>query len=108
MHVVEPILEFVPSPIMVGPVEPEVPELEAIAREITAHGVNATWELLGPRDACSAITEHARGARPADFLALATHSRSGLARLVLGSTAARVVRHAPCPVLVHHPEATRQ
>ena len=35
----------------------------------------------------------------ADLLALGTHGRSGLAHLLLGSTAERVVLQAPCPVL---------
>lgn len=38
--------------------------------------------------------------RGADLLVLATHGRSGLARLVIGSVTERVVRTAPCPVLV--------
>jgi nucleotide-binding universal stress UspA family protein len=36
----------------------------------------------------------------ADLIALATHGRSGAARLFLGSVADKVVRGAPCPVLV--------
>jgi nucleotide-binding universal stress UspA family protein len=35
----------------------------------------------------------------ADLILLATHGRTGLAHALLGSTAERVVRHAPCPVL---------
>ena len=36
----------------------------------------------------------------ADLIVLATRGHSGLTRLVLGSTAERVLRFAPCPVLV--------
>ncbi|MBW1830484.1 MAG: universal stress protein [Myxococcales bacterium] len=36
----------------------------------------------------------------ADLLILGSHGRSGLSRAFLGSVAERVVRHAPCPVLV--------
>lgn len=36
----------------------------------------------------------------ADLIILATHGRTGLQHVLLGSVAERVVRHAPCPVLV--------
>ncbi|HEX4475373.1 MAG TPA: universal stress protein, partial [Polyangiaceae bacterium] len=36
----------------------------------------------------------------ADLVVVGTHSRSGLARFLLGSVAEGVVRLAPCPVLV--------
>jgi nucleotide-binding universal stress UspA family protein len=36
----------------------------------------------------------------ADLIVLGTHGRTGLAHLLMGSTAERVVRHARCPVLV--------
>lgn len=36
----------------------------------------------------------------ADLLVIATHGRGGLGRILLGSTAENIVRHAPCPVLV--------
>ena len=38
----------------------------------------------------------------ADLIALPTHGRTGLARLILGSVTARVLRSARCPVLVTH------
>jgi len=36
----------------------------------------------------------------ADLIVISTHGYTGLQRTLLGSTAERVVRHAPCPVLV--------
>jgi nucleotide-binding universal stress UspA family protein len=36
----------------------------------------------------------------ADLLVIATHGYTGLKHVLLGSTTERVVRHAPCPVLV--------
>jgi len=42
-----------------------------------------------------------------DLLVIATHGRTGLNRLLLGSTAEKVVRHAPCPVLVVRPTERR-
>jgi nucleotide-binding universal stress UspA family protein len=38
-------------------------------------------------------------AEKADLIVIATHGRTGLSHLVLGSVAERVVRLAPCPVL---------
>jgi nucleotide-binding universal stress UspA family protein len=44
------------------------------------------------------ITEAARELG-ADLILVATHGHTGLKHVLLGSTAERVVRHAPCPVL---------
>jgi nucleotide-binding universal stress UspA family protein len=38
--------------------------------------------------------------REMDLLVLTTHGRTGLAHFLMGSTAERVVSHAPCPVVV--------
>ena len=42
----------------------------------------------------------------ADLLCISTHGRTGLAHLLLGSVAERIIRHAPpaCPVLVVRPQ----
>jgi nucleotide-binding universal stress UspA family protein len=41
----------------------------------------------------------------ADLIAMGTHGRTGLAHILLGSVADRVVHKAPCPVLtVRHPD----
>ena len=45
------------------------------------------------------ITTAAR-ASAADLIIIATHGRTGIQHVLVGSTAERVVRHAPCPVLV--------
>ena len=45
------------------------------------------------------IVQAAKG-MDADLVIIATHGHSGLRHLVIGSTAERVVRAAPCPVLV--------
>jgi universal stress protein A len=36
----------------------------------------------------------------ADLIVMGTHGRSGLAHALLGSNAARVIQHSPCPVLI--------
>lgn len=39
-----------------------------------------------------------------DFLVIATHGRTGLDRLLIGSVAERVVRQSPIPVFLVKPE----
>lgn len=48
------------------------------------------------------ITEAAR-TRKVDLIIISTHGYTGWKHAVLGSTTERVVRHAPCPVLVLRP-----
>jgi nucleotide-binding universal stress UspA family protein len=48
-----------------------------------------------------AATEHAA------VIAVASHGRTGLARVVLGSIAMKTIRRAPCPVLVSGPAVHR-
>lgn len=50
----------------------------------------------------AALVEATRGLQ-ADLLVLGTHGRSGVAHLLLGSVAEKVVRAAPCPVLTVRP-----
>jgi nucleotide-binding universal stress UspA family protein len=42
---------------------------------------------------------------PADVVAIGTHGRTGVRRLVLGSVARNVLQHAPCSVLIARDEA---
>ena len=42
--------------------------------------------------------------READLIVMGTHGMTGLAHMLIGSVAERVVRFAPCPVLVTHIE----
>jgi nucleotide-binding universal stress UspA family protein len=44
-------------------------------------------------------------AEKVDLIVIATHGRTGLSHLVMGSVAERVVRTAPCPVMTIRPVA---
>ncbi len=73
---------------------------EKLAREARAaerRGVSATWELKWGRPS-DALIETAQAKR-ASLVVLGTHGRSALEKMLLGSTAERVVRLSPVPVL---------
>jgi nucleotide-binding universal stress UspA family protein len=72
--------------------------LRKVARESLREALPATCVVKRGR-AFDVITRTAKQKR-IDLIVLATHGRTGLERLMLGSTAERVVRHASCPVLV--------
>lgn len=57
------------------------------------------YEVLPDMHPADALTAYARRTG-ADLTVAATHSRSLLAQLLMGSTAAELVRSAPCPVLL--------
>ena len=57
-------------------------------------------------NAASSITDEAKRRR-SDLIVMATQSRHGLGRLLLGSVAERVVRTAGCPVLIVPPRRSR-
>lgn len=52
--------------------------------------------------ASSTIIEYAQE-HGIDLIVIATHGRTGLEHLIFGSTAERVVRESPCPVLTIRP-----
>jgi glycine betaine transporter len=43
-----------------------------------------------------------------DLIVMGTHGRTGVAHLLMGSVAERVLRHAPCPVLTVREAARRE
>jgi nucleotide-binding universal stress UspA family protein len=74
--------------------------LETAAATIPAHP--RCWKFLREGTPWQEIVDSARK-WPADLIVIGTHGRSGLSRLVFGSTAEGVTRHAPCPVVVVPP-----
>lgn len=65
-------------------------------------GLNVKTAVVYGR-ASSTIIDYA-SAQDIDLIIIATHGRTGLEHLIFGSTAERVVREAPCPVLTVRPE----
>ncbi len=76
--------------------------LEQTARALLPAGVPVTARVVLSASPASAILEAARD-WGADLVAISTHGRSGLARLVAGSVADKVYRGSEVPTLVVRP-----
>jgi nucleotide-binding universal stress UspA family protein len=72
-------------------------QLDKLVGRAKAAGVRARGLLL-QGDAADAIVRTARSQHAAEVV-MGTHGRSGIARLLMGSVAQRVVGTSPCPVL---------
>lgn len=79
--------------------------LRNMATRLSARGLNVDTRLVTGEPAALTILAQARDLE-ADAIALASHGRGGLARLLLGSVADKVLRGATMPVLLYHPTAT--
>lgn len=103
LHVIQP------QPIAADVNVPYVPleiELEKNAREDLEHLVSKevdksvlVEQVLAFGLPSDCVIEQARKEN-VDLIILGTHGRSGISRLLMGSTAENVIRHATCPVLV--------
>jgi len=90
----------------VGPLDGSLPQanatayLGAIADRLREQDLAVEKHVIAGTNAAEAILEQASSQ---DVIALATHGRGGLGRVLLGSVADQVIRSAPCPVLVYRP-----
>lgn len=72
-------------------------EMEEIAKVLSS-AKEVRIEAFGAAVPATAITEWAAN-NDIDLIALSTHGRTGLRRMVLGSVAEKILRHATVPVL---------
>ena len=77
--------------------------LDDLAQRLRVGGRQVHTQGLLAAQPAVAILDAAR-AHGADLIALATHGRSGLARLLIGSVADKVRRGADVPVLLYRPQ----
>jgi nucleotide-binding universal stress UspA family protein len=106
------ILHAVPPPIVLNA------ETAAVEEGKSTQGLKA-WEALRQREASDVVLIHElmvidddpakailRRARDlgAELIVMATHGRSGLSRMMHGSSAEEVLRRAPCPVVTVNPQ----
>jgi len=77
-------------------------DLDTVARRLQAAGATVRTRVLITEQVAAAILEDA-SQHGIDVIAMSTHGRSGLARLLIGSVADKVLRGAELPVLVYRP-----
>lgn len=74
-----------------------------LARKLASQsGHPIQFDVLHGREVHQQIADFADSMKSSMIVA-STHGRTGLARFVIGSTVAAIVRHAPCPVLLLRP-----
>ena len=109
LHVNSEAIWVVPPPgdVMVSPVDvgnalaESAARLEAVVARVRAAGLTCSGSSeVGRTDA--EIVEYARK-RQVGMIVVGSHARHGLSHAIMGSVAEKVVRHAPCPVLVVPP-----
>jgi len=79
-----------------------VEALEGLVAEMQRRGITAQYEVTDGFDPADVLVADAERTN-CGMLALASHGRSGLQRIALGSVTMRTVHRAPCPVLVTGP-----
>jgi nucleotide-binding universal stress UspA family protein len=79
-----------------------VVDLERVGEQAAARGLAVRTNRIGHASVATAVLELAAN-DPLSAVALATHGRSGVTRLLRGSVTDEVVRHAAGPVLAFHP-----
>jgi nucleotide-binding universal stress UspA family protein len=113
-HVVEPVLgTSEPSLPFPMPMDPKLlgelrtlaqTRLDRVAEGLRGRGVTVVTRVLtgvGP----AAVLLDELGGGHYDLVAMTTHGQGGLRRFLVGSVADKIVRAAPCPVLVLRPGA---
>jgi nucleotide-binding universal stress UspA family protein len=111
VHVIEPIVPTVgysgmTEPLPIADITEQLEdsaerELPKLAECDECAGLDVE-ELIVYGDAAAEIVRVAKD-RKVDLIVIASHGRTGLGRILFGSTAEAVVRHASCPVLVVKP-----
>lgn len=109
LHVVEPAYPYPVAGLVHFPGDLRdynlelLPKVESGISKLAKEAAREAGVEVKPRTRTgSAHDEIAKVAKEenADLIVISTHGHTGLLHVLLGSTAERVVRHAPCPVLV--------
>lgn len=87
-----------PEPIIDADKASAIEYLNTVAARLHTRNVNVAVEAP-PGPASTVIVDRAVELS-VNLILMTTHGRSGLGRMVFGSTADSVLRHSPCPVLL--------
>jgi nucleotide-binding universal stress UspA family protein len=107
LHVLsDAVIPVGPDPSLIAAVPPEYySETEAQSRAALAAAIQPSWPQPPETRvevrwgaAVDAVTSYA-SEHAIDLIVIATHGRTGLSHVLLGSVAEQIVRTAPCPVL---------
>jgi nucleotide-binding universal stress UspA family protein len=92
----QPVID--PTPILNAEREDAEKYLEDVKERLVKQGLSVQ-AILAEGPAAGTILNQVKETK-VDLIAMTTHGRTGLARVLLGSVADVMVRHAPCPVLL--------
>ncbi|MGC8639645.1 MAG: universal stress protein [Isosphaeraceae bacterium] len=106
VHVLSETIPAGPDPLLMPVMPPQFyEESESRARETLKHLLQPTWgkptavaTAIRWGSPVEAVVDYCKECA-IDLLVIATHGRTGLSHVLLGSVAERIVREAPCPVL---------
>lgn len=101
VHVEEPPVAYGGGEMYYGIPEPATEDLKRMLAEVKPTDESVPYEhhlIVG--DPASAIARLAEDEN-VDLIVMGTHGRTGISRLLMGSVAEAVVRHAPCPVFTY-------
>jgi nucleotide-binding universal stress UspA family protein len=99
-----PDLVGVPRGVDVGEAESY---LETVAARLHENGIAVTMQAVEAEGVARSLSEVAEE-QGADVIAMSTHGRGGVARLVMGSVASGIVQEATVPILLFRPATMRQ
>ena len=87
-----------PTPVLEADRESATEYLDGVAARLRQH--NLTVNVEHPEGPANHVIVERASALGASLILMTTHGRSGLGRVVFGSVADSVLRHATCPVLM--------
>ncbi|MEP6912120.1 MAG: universal stress protein [bacterium] len=116
VHVIEPMVPSVgysgmTEPLPIADITDQLEysaerELPKLAEREECAGLEVE-QMIVHGEAASEIVRVAKE-RNVDLIVVSSHGRTGLGRILFGSTAEAVVRHASCPVLVVKPSQANE